>query len=166
MNNHSQDQCRHDLIRLLQAQLDKVQEVNTFLVELKASIAQNDIDAINAFLSHDSLPISEIEALEGQRNKILATYGFQSNNNAQQECIAWCDDSDASLSTQFKLFTEALLNLQRSIQVNDLLVSKGQERIRRSVQLLTGKADSEGSSTYSKSGQTRTGTDKRSITRA
>ena len=62
--------------------------------------------------------------------------------------------------------SESLVQLQRSIQINALLVNKGQDRIRRSVSLLTGQVNNEKSSTYSKYGQTLGVTNKRSISQA
>lgn len=166
MNAGSPELCRQELKQLLKMQLAKIDEVNAYLVELKTSIVENDIEAINDSLTKTSLPIADIEALEMNRNQLLIRYGFQADKDGQQKCIAWCDDSEAELSTQYQLLTDTLLKLQRSIQINDLLVNKGQDRIRRSVGILTGQTSSEKSNTYSKSGQTGYGTNKRSITLA
>lgn len=162
----SPDQCRQTLVQLLQTQITKVDEVNNYLVELKDSLARNDIEAIDGTLSENNLPVSEIENLEEHRNQLLGQYGFEANKEGQAACIKWCDDNEGSLSRQYQLLSESLTQLQRSIQINALLVNKGQDRIRRSVSLLTGQVDNEKSSTYSKNGQTYGTTDKRSISQA
>lgn len=166
MSSASPTQCRQALSQLLQAQLVTVDEVNHYLTELKTSIAQNDIDAINGSLTGNSLPIGEIETLEKHRNQLLNQYGFEANEEGQVACIKWCDDNEENLLSQYQLLSESLIQLQRSIQINALLVSKGQDRIRRSVSLLTGQVNNEKSSTYSKNGQTNGTTNKRSISQA
>ena len=166
MNTASPDQCRQELSQLLEVQLGKIDEVNAYLVTLKTSIAQNDIEAMNDSLSQTSLPITDIEALENNRNQLLVRYGFEVDKDGHEACIAWCDNLEGELSTQYQSLTGSLMKLQRSIQVNDLLVNKGQERIRRSVGVLTGQTNTAVSNTYSKSGQARTVINKRSITSA
>jgi flagellar biosynthesis/type III secretory pathway chaperone len=166
MSSASPSQCRQALSQLLQMQLAKVDEVNHYLVELKDSIAQNDIEAINGTLSQNNLPIGEIEDLENHRNQLLTQYGFETNKEGQAACIKWCDDNEGKLSKQYQLLSESLIQLQQSIQINALLVNKGQDRIRRSVSLLTGQVNSEKSNTYSKNGQTHGATNKRSISQA
>ena len=166
MSSALPNQCQQALSQLLQIQLTKVDEVNHFLVELKVSIAQNDIETINATLSENDLPIAEIEDLEYHRNQLLSQYGFEANKEGQAACIKWCDDNEGNLSKQYQLLSESLIQLQRSIQINALLVNKGQDRIRRSVSLLTGQVNDEKSSTYSKNGQTHSTANKRSISQA
>ena len=166
MSTASPNQCRQALRQLLQMQLTKIDEVDHYLVELKASIAQNDVEAINGTLSGNNLPIDEIEDLEKQRNQLLSQYGFEVNKEGQAACINWCDDSEGSLSNQYQLLSESLIQLQRSIQSNALLVNKGQDRIKRSVSLLTGQVNNEKSTTYSKNGQSHDASNKRSISQA
>jgi len=159
-------QCRKALSQLFQLQLTKVEEVNHYLVELKTSIAQNNIEAINSNLSQNNLPIAEIENLENRRNQVLSQYGFEADNEGQLGCIKWCDDSDESLAKLYQLLSISLVQLQKSIQINSLLVNKGQDRIRRSVSLLTGQVNNERSSTYSKSGYSQGANNKRSLSQA
>jgi flagellar biosynthesis/type III secretory pathway chaperone len=166
MSSASPSQCRAALSQLLQTQLAKADQVNHYLAELKTSIAQNDIEAINGTLSQNNLPLGEIEDLENHRNQLLSQYGFEANKEGQVSCIKWCDDNEGNLSKQYQLLSESLIQLQRSIQINALLVNKGQDRIRRSVSLLTGQVNNEKSSTYSKNGQTHAATNKRSISQA
>jgi flagellar biosynthesis/type III secretory pathway chaperone len=166
MSSALPSQCRQALSQLLQTQLAKVDEVNHYLQELKTSIAKNDIEAINGTLTKNNLPIGEIEDLESHRNRLLSQYGFEANKDGQTACIKWSDDNEGNLSKQYQLLSESLVQLQRSIQINALLVNKGQDRIRRSVSLLTGQLNNEKTITYSKNGQTRDATNKRSITQA
>jgi flagellar biosynthesis/type III secretory pathway chaperone len=166
MSLNSTNLCREALDQLLQMQLATVEEVNQYLVELKASIAQNDIEVMNSSLSENNLPIDKIETLEHRRNQLLIQYGFEASNEGLTECIKWCDDNVGSLSKRYQLLTDSLIQLQQSIQINALLVNKGQDRIKRSVSLLTGQVGYEKSSTYSKNGQTYDAINKRSISQA
>lgn len=166
MSSTSLTQCSQTLGQLFETELVKVNEVNDYLIELKTSIAQNDIEAIDDTLSEKSLPIDEIEGLENRRHQLLIQYGFDTNKEGQAACIKWCDDKEGNLSKQYQLLSESLTQLQRSIQINALLVNKGQDRIKRSVSLLTGQVNNENTSTYSKNGQTHGAINKRSISQA
>ena len=53
MNTASPDQCRQELSQLLEVQLGKIDEVNAYLVTLKTSIAQNDIEAMKDKIEAD-----------------------------------------------------------------------------------------------------------------
>ena len=46
-----------------------------------------------------------------------------------------------------------LFDLRHSIQINSLLVNKGQERVRRSIGILTGTSSTGTCKTYSEKGQ-------------
>ena len=166
MNINSPNLCREEMDQLLQTQLATVEEVNRYLIELKASIGQNDIEALNATLSAEYLPINEIENLENRRHQILIQYGFEASNDGLSECIKWCDDNDGILFKRYQTLIASLVQLQQSIQINALLVNKGQERIKKSVSLLTGQVNNEKSNTYSKNGQTYDSISKRSISQA
>jgi flagellar biosynthesis/type III secretory pathway chaperone len=166
MSSAMHRQCQQALSQLFQTQLTRVDEINLFLIKLKASIAQNDTEAINTTLYENNLPISEIEEFENSRNQLLNQYGFEANIKGQTACIKWCENNEGNLSKQYQLLSESLIQLQQSIQINALLVNKGQDRIRRSVSLLTGQVNNEKSSTYSKNGQTNLTANKRSISQA
>jgi flagellar biosynthesis/type III secretory pathway chaperone len=166
MSSAMPSQCQQALSQLFQKQLARVDEINLFLIKLKASIAQNDSETINTTLSENNLPISEIEEFENSRNKLLNQYGFEANIKGQTACIKWCDNNEGNLSKQYQFLSESLVQLQQSIQINALLVNKGHDRIRRSVSLLTGQVNNEKSSTYSKNGQTNLTANKRIISQA
>jgi len=165
MNLNTPNLCREEMDQMLQTQLTTVDKVNRYLVKLQDSIGQNDIKALNAMLSANNLPVNEIEKLETYRHQILTQYGFEASNEGLSDCIKWCDDKGV-LMQRYQTLIVSLAQLKQSIQINALLVKKGQERVKKSVNLLTGQINNEKSNTYSKNGQTYDATSKRSISQA
>ena len=153
MNAHSTQQCHKELLALLGRQTDELEAINAYLGDLKSAIAEGETEVLNELLTQQRLPIAEMEDLESQRHKLLEIYGYQPDREGLLGCIAWCD-SDEIISRQYELFRQALLRLQRAIQVNSLLVSKGKERVRQSLQLLVGQTNNEQATTYASNGKT------------
>jgi len=162
MNAGSPKQCHKDLLALLGRQTDELEAINGYLGDIKAAISEGDTEVLNALLTQQRIPIAEMDDLESQRHRLLDIYGFQADREGLLSCIAWCDDQEI-LSRQYELFRQALLRLQRGIQVNSLLVNKGRERVRQSLQLLVGQATNEQGRTYASNGKTDDDSTLRSI---
>jgi len=166
MNAQSPQQCHKDLLTLLIRQTDELEAINAYLVDIKAAIAEGETEVLNKLLTQQRLPIAEMEDLESQRHRLLEIYGYQADREGLLGCIAWCDNEEI-IARQYELFRQALLRLQRGIQVNSLLVSKGKERVRQSLQLLVGQANNEQAitTTYASNGKTDDDSLLRSIAR-
>ena len=165
MSQVSPQQCFQQLGELLQRQTADLDSINAFLSDIKTAIADGDTEQLNELLGHQRLPIAEIDDLESQRHRLLKLYGYEADRQGLLACISWCDQTQ-TLDNQYQLFEQSLLRLQRSIQLNSLLINKGQKRIRQSLNLLTGQADNTSAATYSSSGQTQDLSNKRSIAQA
>ncbi len=165
MNNQSPETCHTKLMALLVHQTEELDAINTYLGEIKSAIVENDTESLNTLITQQRLPIAEMDDLENQRNGLLKVYGYQVGREGLLSCIAWCD-KDEAISRQYELFRQALLRLQRAIQVNSLLVSKGRERVRQSLQLIMGQPASGEVTTYSSIGKTEDSNSHRTIARA
>lgn len=165
MSQLSPQQCFQQLGELLQRQTADLENINDFLGDIKTAIVDGDTEQLNELLSHQRLPLAEMDDLESQRHRLLKLYGFEADRQGLLACISWCDQT-ARLSEQYQLFEQSLLRLQRSIQLNSLLINKGQKRIRQSLHLLTGQANNISAGTYSSSGLTQDLSNKRSIAQA
>lgn len=165
MSQKLTQQC-HDLLKdLLGRQTVELDALNGYLDEIKTAIGESDIEALNNLVTQNRLPIAKIEDLESQRNRLLEVYGFDSGREAFQKCIDWCD-SDEVIERQYEKFRQALLSLQRSIQLNSLILYKGQQRVRQGLHLLTGQPGTENAKTYSSDGRTRVNNNQRHLAQA
>ena len=165
MTSESAQQCRKDLIEIFSHQTTKLLSLNAYLLDIKERIAANDVDALNSVLQQDISPVEALEELELQRQNLLSVYGFDYGKDELEKCIAWCDrENQAELG--YQQLSDALSQLKHSIQINDLLVSKGKKRIRRALQLLTGQNNLQNTVTYTDSGETQESAEHRSIARA
>ena len=97
-------------------------------------------------------PLRDIENLEQQRYQLLTDFGFDQDPDGLEKCINWCDQ-DQQLSALYQQLIASLMDLRQSIQINSLLVNKGQDRVRRSIGILTGGGTSGTGKTYGKKGQ-------------
>jgi flagellar biosynthesis/type III secretory pathway chaperone len=158
-----QKDCRARLRELLQKQNAGIASANAYLVAIKDAIANSRLDHLQQKLGSPELAIDDIEELEQQRLQLLGDFGFERDNAGMEKCIAWCDDEDHQLSALYQQLIRHLFELRHSIQMNSLLVNRGQERVRRSIGILTGVGNSTTGKTYGASGQTINPADRRGI---
>ena len=156
-------ECRERLIELLQAQNKRIILANDFLVAIREAIAQNSLENLQQSLNSPALAIEDIEQLEQQRYQLLERFGFNKDQDGFEKCVGWCDDEQARVAENYQHLIQSLMQLQNSIQVNSLLVNKGQDRIRRSIGILTGLGASGNCKTYSSTGKTLDPVDRRNI---
>lgn len=147
------NQCRQRLSELLQAQIGCIASANAYLQGIKSAIAENRLEHLQQTLTSPDLAIEDIEQLEQQRYQLLETCGFAKDSDGLEKCIAWCDDDQNQLSELYQQLIKNLFDLRHSIQINSLLVNKGQERVRRSIGILTGANATGTCKTYSEKGQ-------------
>lgn len=165
MSRNSARQCREDLVSIFSHQTTSILSLNTYLSDIKDRIAANDVDALSNVLQQDNLPAIDLNELEREQHRVLSVYGYDSGISELESCIAWCDQ-DNQVQLQYQQASEALKQLQHSIQINDLLVSKGKNRIRRALQMLTGQSNQQNSVTYTNKGEAQDSVENRSIARA
>jgi len=146
------NQCRQRLSELLQAQTEQITRANEYLLVIKNAIADDQLDKLQQSLTSPDLAIEDIENLEQKRYQLLASFGFEQNPEGLEKCIDWCDD-DQQLSGLYQQLVASLVELRHSIQLNSLLVNKGQERVKRSIGILTGVGTAGTCKTYSEKGQ-------------
>lgn len=146
--------CQAQLTQLLQTQNEHITRANEYLAVIKEAIAGGRLESLQQSLNHPDLAIDEIENLERQRQQLLADSGFAADRGGLAKCITWCDDEDGRLAELYKQLLENLYQLRHSIQVNSLLVNRGQQRVRRSIGILTGTGNSGFARTYSDKGRT------------
>ncbi len=154
MNQLSRQECFQQLNNLLQRQTAELDSINAYFIDIKTVITEGDTEKLNRLLTQQRLPIAEMEDLESQRNKLLKLYGFETDKEGLLACIHSCDQKDI-LNQHYQLFEQALSKLQRSIQLNSLLVNKSQKRVRQSLHLLSGQPATDDARTYSSSGLTQ-----------
>lgn len=146
--------CRKKLIDLVEAHILKITVANEYLVNIRRAITENQLENLSKSLADPPLPVDDIESLERQRHLLLIEYGFSADYAGFEECVGWCDNDTGQVSDLYQLLVQALLELQHSIQINSLLVSKGRDRVRRSIGILTGLGNDANHKTYSSNGKT------------
>lgn len=146
------NQCRQRLSELLQAQTERITRANEYLLVIKNAIAGDQLENLQQSLTSPDLSIEDIENLERQRYQLLTDFGFDQDPAGLEKCINWCDQ-DQLLSGLYQQLIASLMDLRQSIQINSLLVNKGQDRVRRSIGILTGVGTSGTSKTYGNKGQ-------------
>lgn len=159
----NQKACREQLTELLRAHIARIDQANAYLAEIKQAIAENQVDQLQQSLTNPRFSVTEIEALEQQRLEVLSNHGFDRDSAGFEACLKWCDDDAGTIEALYQQLVKNLLRLQQSIQLNNLLVSKGKERLRRSIGILTGLSNSSNCKTYSSKGEAKNTLDQRNI---
>jgi len=157
------NQCREQLTALLEDHNARISSANDFLLAIKNAIAANQLENLQQSLASPELALDRIEQLEQQRHQLLSTYGFSENSDGFEKCVAWCDNEQGQVSGLYQQLIQGLLQLQHSIQLNNLLIARGQDRVRRSLGVLTGLGATGNCKTYSSNGKTLSPTGQRDI---
>ncbi len=150
----NRDDCRRQMLLLLGAQNTSITAANDYLLHIKNAIAENKLENLDPLLANPELPIEDILELERQRFGLLQNFGFDSDSAGFKKCVTWCDNSKQELNEAYQRLINGLTQLQRSIQLNNLLIGKGKDRVRRSIGILTGQGNVTQGKTYSNKGQT------------
>lgn len=148
----TRDVCRARLQELLQVHIGHIARANEYLSKIRSAIAENDLAAVQLSLEAPDASIAAIEELEQDRRQTLGEFGFDGDNAGFEQCVRWCDNDSHQLHDLFSELITELEKLQHSIQVNNLLVNKGRNRVRRSLGILTGLGHSAGN-TYDRKGE-------------
>ena len=146
-------ECRQALGRLLLSQLKRVADAGNFLQQVRQAVAEDDLGKLQTLLEQPGIALAEIESIEAERQQLLQNFGFGADAEGFERCIDWCDDGEASLATRNQELREELIGLQRQVQLNQLLVNKGQDRVRRSLGILTGMDTANQGKTYDSDGK-------------
>ena len=160
MNKTLLQQCHVELSSLFETQTSELQAVNSYLIKIKNAIAENDVEALNNLVDEQTLPIREIDLLQAKQRQLMSSYNFQPTREGLEKCIEWCDKEN-TISKQYQTFKVEMEKLQLSLQVSDMLINKGQNRVRQSLHLLTGQTVN--TRTYTSTGHSQESTEGRSI---
>lgn len=155
--------CRNRLIELLETQNSRIDRANDYLDSIKQAIMENQLDNLQQTLNSPDLAISDIEQLEQQRYQLLSSFGFDGDGDGFTKCMVWCDDEKGQVDTLYQQLIQSLLKLQHAIQINSLLITKGRDRVRRSLGILTGLGAGGSCKTYSSNGKTNDPSGRRDI---
>lgn len=157
------DQCHTELKQLLTLHNARVDDAIEYLAQVKQAIADNQLEQLQDVLQEPTSVLEELQHLENQRLQLMSTCGFDQDQAGFSECLKWCDNAQESLDELYQRLVERLVKLQHSVQLNSLLVTKGQERVRRSIAILTGQGKVDQCKTYSSNGKTVDATGHRDI---
>lgn len=146
-------QCCERLVELLEAHNSRISRAVQYLAEIKLAMAENDLENLQQSLSNPDFAVADIERLEQQRYQLLASYGFSEDSDGFEKCVSWCDNKQGQVAELYQQLIQGLVQLQHSIQINSLLVTKGRDRVRRSLGILTGQPVSGNCKTYRSNGK-------------
>ena len=146
------NQCRQQLASLLQQQIEETNRTNGFLVDIKDAIAENRLQAVSEQIDPPQVSFEKTEQLERQRRELMQSYGYSADREGLENCIRWCDHGTGTLKNLHEQLLEALTALERSLQISNLLVNKGKQRVQRALDVLTWQPES--TNTYNASGAT------------
>ena len=159
------NQCRDQLVSLLTQQIDCTATTNSYLTTLRQAIAENRLADLGDAISKPQDGMQKTEALEQERRALMESYGFATDRAGLEHCITWCDDAAGTLQALHQQLLKELVDLYRSLQVSNLLLNKGKQRIERALDVLT--LQPARTKTYTASGTTQSSNNmKRSISRA
>lgn len=148
------------LLTFMQEQIDQVNGYLQLLDSIKQCVISNDVDELNRLLTQGRHQPDAIENTRQQQYTLLQSCGYAENEAGLRSFIK--DNPNPVLVETRQRLTTQLEQLDKSLLVNGLLITKNQQRVRQSIQILSGHESSNPPSTYSRQGNLN---DNRSATR-
>lgn len=158
--------CHAALSALLARHVALIDAANAYLQGVRQAIAENDPESLQRTLEQPEFDVDAIEQLERERHGLLEAHGFGTDAGGFETCIDWCDDASGSVTGLYRQLVQGLVALQHSIQLNQLLVDRGKDRVRRSLCLLGGLGGAGHCKTYGSDGKARQADGRRNIATA
>ncbi len=143
-------QCAAHLQPLLQHQFDHISSYIDYLDRIKQTITAGDIEALHPLLSENPIDLAMIEQHRKQVFALLPIYQFDGTEQGLQDCLQAL--KNPSLTKLNESLEKQMKQLEKSLLINDLLIRKNQERVQKSIQILSGHGISGESATYSRQG--------------
>jgi len=149
---------------LMHQQLEQVQSYVDYLDQIKRSISSNDTQQLQKLVQQPPFNGQEIEQKQQQQIQLLAEAGYAAQ--ALDDFIEQQDESHELATLRLSL-KQQLGKLDQSLLINNLLLQKSQQRVRQSIQLLSGHDISSVPASYSRSGNAeQSGASKRILAQA
>ncbi len=155
--------CREALSALLASHVAQIDAANVYLQGIRQAIASNEPENLQRSLERPEFDVDAIEGLEAERHRVLEAHGFSADFAGFEQCIDWCDDAAGGLAELYRQLVQGLIALQHSIQLNQLLVDRGKDRVRRSLCLLSGLGNAAQCKTYGSDGKAEPASGRRDI---
>lgn len=136
----------------MQKQLQLISQFDQYLADIKQAITEGNADQLNLLLSQQPDEFNQIELIRLQRAEILLQHGYTDNEKCLQQFMQEC--SDEPLKHLHTSLSKAISKLEKSLLINDLLIRKNQQRVRQTLQILSGHGTTASAGTYSREGNT------------
>ncbi len=146
-------ECYSLLSELLTKQISSLDIATSYLNDIKNSIESGDFDSLKNLIQHNKIPLSQIEEQETARFSLIESCGFEKNNQGFERCVKACDDGTGTIKELYTQLQASLDSLQKATEVSGLLVSKNKDRVKKSLNILTGNSIKK-DPTYSSQGTT------------
>jgi flagellar biosynthesis/type III secretory pathway chaperone len=150
------------LQELLQQQLLQVETYIEYLSSIKSSISTDDSEVLQKLIENPPLEAEQIELNQRHQQQLLVHAGFTAEGRALDDFIGnnTATEQLAALNDSLK---QAVKKLEQSLFINTLLLQKSQHRVKQSIRLLSGHAMASTPSSYSRAGETDSGSDSKHI---
>jgi len=146
-------ECYTLLNELLEKQISSLTIATRYLNDIKDAIESNNLESLQQLIKHNNIPLSQIEELENSRFSLIESCGFEKNKQGFKKCLKACDDTQGTLNILHKKLNSALVELEKATKVSDLLVLQNKQRVKKSLDILTGSTIKK-DHTYSSQGTT------------
>jgi flagellar biosynthesis/type III secretory pathway chaperone len=119
---------------------------------IKQTITKGNAEQLNQLLAQQPDEFSKVESVRQECTDILTTHGYADNENGLKQFIQGC--TEQPLKELYATLNKEIDQLKKSLLVNDLIVRKNQQRVRQTLQILSGHQVTTKSNTYSRQGNT------------
>ena len=152
MNTDSSKTLSAQLTKNLQTQLHLITHLNAYLDDIKHAITKGSAEQLNQLLAQQPDEFSQLETTRLERTQILADHGYTDVETGLKQFMQQC--SDEALKQLHVALNKAIDHLEKSLLINELIIRKNQQRVRQTLQVLSGHDMPANNLTYSREGNT------------
>lgn len=131
-------QCRHRLNELLRAEYDCAGRLLSVLqTEADALLARN-LDALEQLIGEKHQLMRHFEELDAEKQHLLQSNGYRTDQSGIEACIAWCDPT-GQLLRGWKSLMERVAHCQQQNRINGVTLESSRRHAQHALSILRGQ---------------------------
>ena len=138
MSEFEPDFFRDKVADLLGTSVFQALGLKESLVEEKAALEKQDMDALDDAVANKSRCVTELQALDSTRTSLCVDAGFDAGPDQMEKVMAWCD-TDATISNCWDHLLQLATECNALNMTNGAIIRARQQQINANLSVLRGQ---------------------------
>jgi len=139
MKNPKPDLFRSQVLDLLGTSVFHALGLKESLVDEKAALEGQDMDALNDAVENKSRCVNELKSLDSKRSSLCSDAGFDAGPSQMHEVVKWCD-TESLIANRWEHLMSLASECNALNLTNGAIIRVHQQQIRSKLSVLRGEA--------------------------